>query len=478
MTATAVSPSPRILVIGDSILDKHIFTSISRISPEAPVPVCQYLSESLSVGGAANVAKGISTLGATSTLITSLGSADWISDHLKHDLVSLKNSVEVLPLIVNDYQIPLKTRIWSCGQQLFRLDEEQHLTINEHHLSSIKSTLSNAIALSNLVVISDYLKGLLTPEVLTFIYEQCHLFGKVTVTDPKQTSFDFYKYSTIITPNESELARAFSLPLHHNQGGLPLDVVEACLRKLHRDCHIQIPLVTLGSRGVALLVDDKFETISPPPQEVHDVTGAGDAFIAALSTQLACGKPAIDAAHFACKAASITVSKIGTYVPTRDEVEAASLTQNKYVPSSSIGDLVTSLRNSGLSIGFTNGCFDIFHAGHAHLLSQARRLCDVLFIGLNSDSSIRHNKGLERPINPLSDRIAVLSSISSVDYIVVFDQPTPIDLIELIRPDVLIKGSDYEGQTVVGSQFAEVTTLIPILPGKSSSNIVEILRNG
>lgn len=478
MPFTSAVSSCRVLIIGDSILDKHLFTTTERISPEAPVSVCKFQSQSLTVGGAANVAKGVSTLGPAATLVTSLGSEDWRSDHLKHDLESLENAVSVIPLVINNYQIPLKTRIWSCGQQLLRLDKEQHLRIKDHQLESIKSILDASISSSDIVVISDYLKGLLSQEILTYIYHHCNVLGIVTLTDPKHTNFAVYKHSTVITPNESELAKAFSLPLPSDQSGLSFEVIQACLRKLYHDYHIKFPLVTLGRRGAALLVDDTLHTITPSPQDVHDVTGAGDTFIAALSAQLGLGDSILDAAEFACRAASITVSKIGTYVPSREEVAVAVGTKNKYVPSSNLKLIVDSMRKSGLRIGFTNGCFDIFHSGHAHLLSSARRLCDVLIIGLNSDRSISHNKGPERPINRLIDRIAVLSSIASVDYIVVFDDPTPIDLIESIRPDVLIKGSDYEGKAVVGSEFAANTILIPILPGKSSTNIVETLRRG
>lgn len=444
----------RLLCVGDAMLDRFIYGSVDRISPEAPIPVLQIQREQAMLGGAGNVARNLAALGTETCFLTVLG-RDEAGRMLTH-LVGEERRIEAQLLFEPDRRTTVKRRYIAGGQQLLRADDELVAAISPASLADLLSRAETDLATSGGLILSDYGKGVLTDAVVTRLIEMARAAGRPIVVDPKGADFGRYAGATILTPNRKELAEASRLPV-----GTDAEVEEAA-RKIIESCDVAMVLVTRSQDGMTLVRAD-----APPlhlkaaAREVYDVSGAGDTVVAVLAAGLAAGIPVERAAELANLAAGIVVGKAGTAVATPGEIlnaqHATSLMSmdRKTVPLSTAAETIRAWRTHGLTIGFTNGCFDLLHPGHVSLLAQARRACDRLVVGLNSDASVKRLKGEDRPVQSEAARAAVLGSLASVDLVVIFAEDTPIHLIETLRPDVLVKGADYTVETVVGADIVQ-----------------------
>jgi D-beta-D-heptose 7-phosphate kinase/D-beta-D-heptose 1-phosphate adenosyltransferase len=434
-----------ILVIGDVMLDRYWFGDTSRISPEAPVPIVKIAQVDHRPGGAGNVALNIAALGAKTTLLGMIGqdeAASLLEKQLTeasvyHDLCKF----DTLSTII-------KLRVISRHQQLLRMDfEEKCLSANKEALvARYKKHLANA----NLVILSDYNKGTLSdPQTLIQLAREAHI---PVLVDPKSLDFSIYQYANIITPNFKEF-EAVAGPCRHEQ-----DILEKG-RELLEKYHIDTLLVTRGEEGMTLIKRDDFMHLPAYAKEVLDVTGAGDTVISTLGTAVAAGLPLQEATALANLAASFVVSKLGTAAVSLPELEVAT-SGKMHFPTGVINEdqLLKALKEArtlGKKIVFTNGCFDILHAGHVACLQMAKQLGDYLIVAVNTDESIQRLKGSNRPVNPLVHRMTVLAGLGAVDWVVPFSDDTPIRLLRLLQPDILVKGGEYTPDQVVGADIVQ-----------------------
>jgi D-beta-D-heptose 7-phosphate kinase/D-beta-D-heptose 1-phosphate adenosyltransferase len=441
MSTRTIAHQPRILVVGDIMLDRYVIGNVSRISPEAPVPVLAAVRDDNRPGGAANVAANIVAMEGDATILAVVG-----EDDASIELTRLLHSLGVSTSFIADPQgqTTEKTRLVVGSQQIARVDRDVQLRheMQERLLAAFREQASDY----DLIVFSDYAKGSLDrlPEFVAVANE----LKIPTLIDPKRTAPEFYRGTHLLKPNNSEFISLFG-PYSSDEQFVEL------ARKAVVDLGLQHLVVTRGALGMVVISAGGTARFIPTyARDVFDVSGAGDTVLAALAVDLVLGHDVAAAALKANVAAGIAVSHPGTYVVSRKEIEieqlSESLTEGKIVDETELAAALRYNRQHGRRIVFTNGCFDILHPGHVRLLRAARQLGDVLVLGLNSDASIRQLKGAGRPINSFSHRAEVLEGLSSVDYIIEFDAPTPIDLISAVVPDVLVKGGDYEPSTIVG----------------------------
>lgn len=460
-----------VVVVGDVMLDRYLFGATGRISPEAPVPVVHVRRTDDRPGGAANVAVNLATLGVRTTLLGIVGDDD---EAIALESKLVDTGVSCLFAKIADWPTITKTRVQSRGQQLIRLDREEPITSGSDKLVD---TLKGLLADANAVVMSDYGKGSLT-EVAAMIAE-CRKAGVPVFVDPKGNDFAKYRGATLITPNQGEFDAA--------AGQSPTD--DELLtngRQLMHDLDLAALLVTRSEKGMLLLEDNgEPEFLSTRAREVFDVTGAGDTVIATLAAALANGQTLKSAAQLANLAAGLVVGKIGVAAVTPSELCVAlhRLGQGGrgLVSLDELRSMVEDARRRGDKIVMTNGCFDVLHAGHVAYLEEAKSLGDRLIVAINDDDSVRRLKGDPRPINALADRMAVISGLAAVDWVVSFADDTPQAAIQSILPDVLVKGGDYRLDDIIGSKEVlknggEVRVLA-FREGHSSSRIIERLKS-
>ncbi len=441
MSTQNTARQPRILVVGDIMLDRYVIGTVSRISPEAPVPVLAALQDDNRPGGAANVVANIIAMGGAATILAAVGEDDAFIE-----LERLLHSLGVSTSFICDPQgqTTQKIRLVVGAQQIARVDRDVKLSedMQERLLTEFRQQAPGY----DLIVFSDYAKGALDrlPEFLSIANE----FNIPTLIDPKRTTPEFYRGAYLLKPNNSEFINLF--------GSYSSDehLVEIG-RKAIIDLGLQHLVITRGALGMVVIsASGEARFIPTYARDVFDVSGAGDTVLAALAVDLAHGRDVAEAALTANIAAGVAVSHPGTYVVSRKEIEieqlSRSLADGKIVDATELAAALRYNRHHGRRIVFTNGCFDILHPGHVRLLRAARQLGDILVLGLNSDASIRQLKGVGRPINSFLHRAEVLEGLSSVDYIIEFDAPTPLELIRSVMPDVLVKGGDYEPSTIVG----------------------------
>ena len=467
----------RILVIGDLMLDEYLWGHVERISQEAPVQVVDVIKEECLLGGAGNVIKNLVSLGAKvyiSSVVDEKETGKLILNELK------KFGVVVEGVFKEPTKISSrKTRVLSFDkhQQILRIDRETNYSISQKNEENILSYVKSNINSCEVVILSDYMKGVLTDNLLKDIINFANASKKPVIIDPKGKDFTKYKNATLITPNKKEAESVLDMRI--------LD--EAALRiagkKLLSKFNTEAILITLGKDGMTLIEKDNLITHIPVEEkEVYDITGAGDTVISVVGLGIASGLALKKAIEIANIAAGIVVGKIGTAAVTIQEIIDYMLQRNIYFNSKILKQpvltaIVEEKKKNGSRIVFTNGCFDILHAGHTGFLQKAKMLGDVLIVGLNSDESVRRLKGNNRPIIPMKERAAILSSLSCVDYITVFDEDTPIKLMEAIKPDILVKGNDYKIEEVVGKDIVESyggrVELIKLVDGISTSSIID-----
>ena len=460
-----------IVVFGDVMLDRYVSGSVDRVSPEAPVPVLKPIKEEIRLGGAANVALNLSSLGSKVSLIGISGkdySSAQIIKLLKENKIKSELVKSSLPTIT-------KLRLLSSKQQLLRVDNEEEFT--KVDWKSVKRRFDKSILQksNNLLIISDYGKG--TLQDIPAVIRKAKKLKKTVLVDPKGDNFSKYKGADVITPNFSEFIGEVG-PVKSERE------ITTKAKLLIKSLNLGALLVTRGSEGMILFNKEKGKVVRSdfPTQakEVFDVSGAGDTVIASLAAALSTGLDMTSAVKLANVAAGIVVGKSGTATASISEIEPHFTGEDLVFSLKEAKKHSVMLRKNGKKVVFTNGCFDILHAGHVHYLEQAKELGDELVVGLNSDSSVKTLKGPSRPINNLEQRAKVLSSLKCVDRIVSFADETPIKLIKEIKPDVLVKGGDYKVKDVVGHKeiksWGGEVKIIPLVPGLSTTNIIKKLK--
>jgi D-beta-D-heptose 7-phosphate kinase/D-beta-D-heptose 1-phosphate adenosyltransferase len=468
----------RVVAVGDLMVDRFVYGGVSRISAEAPIPVMARSSENVMLGAAGNVARNVAALGGEVALVGVIGK-DAAAREAK-DLIAAEPRIE--GYLITDAERPttIKTRFVSAGQQLLRVDEETTRPIAGEIERQVVRTVRDAARGAGAILLSDYGKGVVTPAVIEAVLAAAAVERAVLIVDSKARSFLRYGAADIIKPNAAELAFATDLPTETDLE------VEAALARALELCAGRAVLVTRAAKGMSLAVRGQpVRHFRRPPPEVFDTSGAGDTALAALGASLSAGAELDDAIAMALLAAGVVVQKTGTATASPDEMIEAEILDRVAPAEAKIAtpDRMTreaaAWRERGLRVGFTNGCFDILHRGHIVYLAQARAWCDRLIVGLNTDRSVRALKGEGRPVNDLESRALVLAGLRSVDLVVPFDDETPIALIQAARPDVLIKGSDYSLDGVVGRDAVEAwggeVRLADFVEGHSTSATIEKL---
>lgn len=468
--------SPKLLVIGDLMIDHYLWGSCERISPEAPVQVINVDNESTVLGGSGNVINNLKALGAQVDVISVIGGCE-ISDELRGLLTKIDVNVEHL-IVQKDRITSKKSRIIAAQQQVVRYDRESTNEISTKSQTIILNTFKKIITNYDAVLLSDYGKGVLTAYLTQSLITIANNNNKKVLIDPKGLDYSKYKGAYLLTPNKKEASEATQINIHDDA------TLTKAITHLKTNCDLDVSLITLSEQGVAIYDDHDDELRIHPTvaREVFDVTGAGDTVLASLGFALSCGLDIDNSVEFANLAAGVVVGKIGSATATLNEIIEYESSLNKSTSDEHIKTLdeiitlSTELKSRDKKIVFTNGCFDLLHAGHVRYLETAKSFGDMLILGLNSDRSVTALKGKGRPINTQLDRAYILAALEAVDYVVIFDEDTPYDLIKAIKPHVLVKGGDYEGQDVVGQDIADELKLVQFVDGKSTTKTIEKIQ--
>jgi D-beta-D-heptose 7-phosphate kinase/D-beta-D-heptose 1-phosphate adenosyltransferase len=462
--------TPKILVVGDLMIDHYLWGSCDRISPEAPVQVVDISKETTVLGGAGNVINNLNALGAEVSVSSVIGDDD-NGLELKEMLHSI--NVDSSNLIVQtSRKTSKKSRIIAVSQQILRYDKESKNEIESESVEKIIDSISSNITSFDAVILSDYGKGVLTPELCQGIISLANKNNIKVLVDPKGSDFSKYKGAYLLTPNKKEAVLATNIDIKDDVS------LKKALLKLKKEIDLDISLITLSEDGIATY-DKEVKIFPTVAKEVFDVTGAGDTVIASIAFGLSAKKSIEETASFANLAAGVVVGKIGSATVTLNEIEEyeASLhksTSDAHIKSfKDINQIVNRCKDSGKKVVFTNGCFDILHVGHVKYLQEAKSFGDILIVGLNSDESVSRLKGPSRPINIAQDRAYILAALEAVDFVVPFEEDTPYDLIKMIGPDTLVKGGDYKGKDVVGTEFACELKLVDFVNGKSTTKTIQ-----
>lgn len=459
---------PHILVIGDMMLDHYLWGKCERISPEAPVPVIDVQRESTVLGGAGNVVNNLLSLGAHVSVASVIGDDVNGAELLK--ILGQQGASTQGVIIQKGRKTSKKSRLIASHQQVVRYDSESKNSIITESEKALLTFYKSILDKVDLVILSDYDKGVLTHNVTHQAIELAKKFHKMILVDPKGEDYCKYSGATLITPNKKEASLATKINIVDDES------LQKAGKLLKESLNLKYALITLSEDGMAIF-SESFMKIPTVAREVYDVTGAGDTVLASLGYALSCGLSMQEAASFANAAAAVVVGKLGSATVSLDEVDAyehslrTATAEGKIKTKQEILHLLHMKKNQ--KIVFTNGCFDILHVGHVKYLETAKSFGDMLIVGLNSDASIKWLKGESRPINPLEDRAYILASLESVSYVVPFEEDTPLELISAIKPDILVKGADYEGKEVVGSDIAKEVRLVEFVEGKSTTKIIQ-----
>ncbi len=461
-----------VMVIGDVMLDRFVYGPVHRISPEAPVPILTVEREVAMPGGAGNVVRNLTALGAAVAFVSVVG-----DDQAGSDLTGLiggQPGVEPWLLVQGGRATTVKTRYVSQGQQLLRSDREETVAIHPKIAERMMRIAGDTLAATAVAVMSDYNKGVLAGDIAAQLIAAAKAAGRPVIVDPKGPDYSRYAGADIVTPNRRELAEATGMAVDTEAA---IVAAAVSLRTAHRFGAV---LVTRAEDGMTLVNDAGVQHFPAEAADVYDVSGAGDTVVATLAAGIAGGLDIAVAARLANIAAGIVVGKVGTAVAREEDLLSALSPQGgtlrKVVGRDVAAEQVERWRRRGWRTGFTNGCFDLLHPGHVHLLEQARSQCDRLVVGLNSDASVRRLKGTTRPVQPEAARAAVLASLSAVDLVMVYDEDTPEVTIRELRPELLVKGADYTLDRVVGADLVRSwggrVWLAELMPGFSTSATV------
>ncbi len=472
----------RVALIGDLMLDCYMTGDVNRISPEAPVPVLHVRSERVVPGGAANVATNLAALGLAVNVVGVVG-----MDETRRQLVDALSGCARCDctgmIAAHGRQTTRKLRIIGAHQQIVRVDQEDVQPLDDDTERRCLAAARVAIDDADIVVVSDYGKGVCSDAVLRGVIDHAAAAGKPVIVDPKRRDLSVYRGAAILTPNRKELADATGLPCESD------DEAAAAAARAVSGAAI---LLTRSEKGMSFFPGDGAAPLHVPTvaQQVFDVSGAGDTVVAVLAAAMAARMPIADTIQIANHAAGIVVSKLGTASVTREELFAA-LAADRASPSVNDGRLLTrdeavaqrwAWAREKLTVGIANGCFDLLHPGHVALIAQAASHCDRLIMALNGDASVRRLKGATRPVQDERARAAVIGALRSVSAVVLFDEDTPLELIEALQPDVLVKGADYTEDRVVGAGIVRArggrVVLAELSPGHSTTRLVAAAMTG
>ena len=465
---------PTILVIGDLMIDHYLWGSCDRISPEAPVQIVDVKKESLVLGGAGNVINNLRAMNSNVDVISVIGKDD-VANELKTLLNQIEVSSEML-IVENSRKTSKKSRLIASQQQVLRYDMESVEDISQNSEKEIIEKLSINIKKYDSIILSDYGKGVLTTNLTKTIIKIANENKIKVLVDPKGKDYSKYRGAYTLTPNKKEAIEATNIEIKDNSS------LELAIKQIKQSCDLEVALITLGENGIALF-DYDLKIQPTVAKEVYDVTGAGDTVIASIAFALANNLNIQEAVNFANLAAGVVVSKLGSATVTLDEIYEYESSLHKSNSSShiktfaEIEKLAKDFYKKNKKIVFTNGCFDILHVGHVKYLEIAKSYGDILIVGVNSNDSVQKLKGINRPINTQEDRAYILASLESVDYVVIFEEETPYELIKLIQPHTLVKGGDYEGKDVVGQDIVNELKLVQFVDGKSTTKIIQRIQN-
>ncbi|MDI1308276.1 MAG: D-glycero-beta-D-manno-heptose-7-phosphate kinase [Methylotenera sp.] len=467
-----------VLVIGDVMLDRYLMGNVNRISPEAPVPVVLLRQSEDRAGGAANVAANLSGLGLHTEIIGCIGD-DATGKMLKHLIAD--SGIVIANMMTSKLRPTVsKTRVMSGNQQIVRIDDESAAAFsaeeNSQLLDHVTQAMNNNPAM---VILSDYAKGVLSDSTCTAIIEHCKKLNIPVIADPKGRDYSKYKGASTLTPNKKETAEACGVDINET------DALLKAAEQLKKSLDLDFLAVTRGEEGISLIDEKQIQHIPATAKKVFDVSGAGDTVIATLAAGLVHGLNPHDALQLANIAAGIVVGKVGTVPVSQAELLKTLVSEDgqsqidKICDLAQLAELVSLWKTNQQKIVFTNGCFDLLHAGHVTYLEAAKKTGDKLILGLNTDRSVSALKGPTRPVVHEGDRARVLAALASVDAVILFDEDTPLQLIDAIRPDVIVKGDDYTEDQVVGGtevkSWGGSVKLIPLVQGRSTSNIIKKL---
>ena len=434
----------KVCLIGDIMLDRYVFGKVSRISPEAPVPIFLANNSKEMLGGSGNVLSNLISLG-TDTIYLSLTGKDTNGNKIKKLLKKL-NFKNYNLILDPSRKTTVKTRYISNSQQIIRVDEENPENISKNIENHLIKKLDTFIKNRDVIIISDYNKGIITKRVCEYIINKGNSLKIPIIIDPKNKNFNIYRNATLITPNQSEASEVTQMKFQNNIE------TEACGKMIMKKFNIDKVLITRGDKGLSLISKKSSIHSTTTTKEVFDVSGAGDTVLAVIASCLPNKIEDKKVLSLANKAAGKVIAKIVTSTISLKELleNDISFPKNKILDIKALCKKIEEDKNKGLKIGFTNGCFDILHYGHVKYLEKSKLHCDKLIVALNSDKSVRLLKGKNRPVNNELHRSQVLSSLHSCDYIVIFNEKTPLSTIKKIKPDLITKGGDYKNKKIVG----------------------------
>ncbi len=472
-----------VLCVGDLMLDEFVYGDVSRISPEAPAPVIAARRSEINVGGAGNVARNIASLGGRCFFVGLIG-----DDEAGNTLENAFSKCDgIVAKLIRDPLRPTTRKVRFVSEHfsthMLRADWELAAPASAGIERQLLDAILPQIASADIVLLSDYAKGVLTASLIRAVIDAARQNGKRLIVDPKSANVSIYRGATLLTPNRKEFAEAT-----RSRAGSPAEIAQAA-QEMIAATQCDALLVTQSEDGMTL-VPRGGDAIHVPafPVKVRDVSGAGDTVAAALALALAANADWDAALRIANAAAAVAVGKTGTATVTQAELRRAILphaflaAEDKIASRDDLGARLDDWRKQGLRVGFTNGCFDILHPGHVKVLTAARAACDRLIVGLNSDASVKRLKGDDRPVQDERARAEVLAALEAVDLVVIFEDDTPLDLITRIKPSVLVKGGDYTREQVVGHEVVAAhggeVVLVDILQGHSTTSLVRRARNG
>jgi D-beta-D-heptose 7-phosphate kinase/D-beta-D-heptose 1-phosphate adenosyltransferase len=454
-----------ILVIGDCMLDRYYFGSVGRISPEAPVPVVKVLETRDTLGGAGNVASNCAHLGARVKLIGALGNDE---NGAVFKQLCAANHISLFALAAKG-ATTAKTRLIGEHQQIARIDFEEAAPAIAGGTALLLKKTRSCMDGVGAVVVSDYGKGLCSAAVCAGIIDEARRRKVPVIVDPKGTAWDKYRGAAVVTPNVKELGESARVPVANADDAIALQAAA-----IRQRLSLGALLVTRSEQGMTLVEKKSVRHFPTQAREVFDVSGAGDTVVATLAAGLANGYSLGESVELANKAAGIVVAKIGT-APVELAELRAEIDRNYNARLLTPPELIAKCadaRKKGKTVVFTNGCFDILHRGHIHLFREAKKHGDLLVVAVNSDRSIARMRTAMAPLNPENDRAHLIAAIDGVDFITLFDEPTPVALLRRLKPDVIVKGGNYAVNEVVGREYAHATVIVPQLKGYSTAEIV------
>jgi D-beta-D-heptose 7-phosphate kinase/D-beta-D-heptose 1-phosphate adenosyltransferase len=477
VTRLKQSAPKQVLVVGDVMIDEYFFGSVNRISPEAPVPILLEQTKEWSLGGAANVAANCKHIGLDVDLVGVINDKDHEGQRLLAHLET--NKIATTGIVYSgDRQTTCKRRFLSKNHQIFRLDTETVQPLSPQEFIQVADRIAALLKPDSIILVSDYAKGVVTNDLMAFIRTEATRLNCRILVDPKGPDFEKYRLVDIIKPNVREyqqMVAYFDLPVGNT--------MEENGRQLCQLLDVQGLVITLGEKGMLYITADTHLFSPAYKREVYDLTGAGDTVVSFLALGFAHLLPIEDCLRLANNAASLAVSHIKTYAVSLEELinRSDEMEEKIFFDWALLKIELDWLRIEGKRVVFTNGCFDIMHPGHIHVLKEARRLGDILVVGLNGDESIRRLKGQTRPVNDVNFRATMLAALGMVDFVVVFDEDTPGALLEYIRPDVLVKGGDYQKEKIVGYEllksYGGEVHIIDFLQGHSTTKIINAVTD-